>query len=176
MTEMVAAFAGSSAAAAAASACWRMTMRASEQRLVVEASARVYVVKLVMEVVKPVANKMTAFVEILRLVAGSLPTVFQQSYVGQPLPNSLSEHPEMDRVLVAARAPDQVQICEDDGVAVEARGTDHSVFLSSKPAGRADSLGGTTGLPATVVAALELQAFQASFFSVVLQARRSIYS
>ena len=44
----------------------------------------------------------------------------------------------MDRVLVAARAPGQVKVCEDDGVAVEARGMDRSVFLSSEPAGEAD--------------------------------------
>ena len=83
----------------------------------------------------------------------------------------------MSRALVAARAPGQVKICEDDAVAVEVRGMDRSVFLSSKPAGGADSFDGTSGLQATVVAALELQAScPGPSFSVVPQARRSIYS
>ena len=83
----------------------------------------------------------------------------------------------MDRVLVAARAPGQVKICEDDVVAVEAGGKDRSVFLSSKLAGGVDSFDGTSGLPATVVAASELQAScQGPSFSVVPRARRSIYS
>lgn len=70
-----------------------------------------------------------------------------------------------------------MKVCEDDGVAVEAREMDHSGFLSSKPAGRADSFDGTSGLLATVVAASELQAWcQEPSFSVVPRARRSIYS
>ena len=83
----------------------------------------------------------------------------------------------MERVLVAARALDQVKICEDDGFAVEAREMDRSVLPSSKPAARADSFDGIAGLPATVVVASELQAScQGPSFSVVPRARRSIYS
>ena len=83
----------------------------------------------------------------------------------------------MDQGLVAATAPGQVKICEDVGVAVEARGMDRSVFLSSKPAGRADLSGGTSALPATVVAVSELQAScQGPSFSVVPRAHRLIYS
>ena len=164
----LAALAGASVAAVAVNVSWRMMMPASEQRLV-EGSARVYVVRLVMEVVKLVANTMTAFVEILRLVADSLVAVFQKRCAGQLLPNWTKEHPE--------RAPGPVKVCEDDGFAVEGRGMDRSGFLSSKPAGRADLFGGTSGLLATVVAASELQAWcQGSSFSVVPRARRSIYS
>ena len=87
MTETVVALAEASVAAVAVNASWRMMMPASEQRLV-EGSARVYVVMLVTEAVKLVANTMTAFVEIRQLVADSLAAVFQQErYAGQALPN-----------------------------------------------------------------------------------------
>ena len=66
-----------SVAVFAVNACWCMMVPASEQRLA-EGSARVYVLTIVAEVVKLVANTMTAFVEILQLVADSLAVAFQK--------------------------------------------------------------------------------------------------